>query len=830
MTNNPADSNETPKSEESKPKRACPKCGSTLDSSHLGEMCPACLLQVGFESDANPNGIDDSSRSTTSDDESLNIEDSLESVQKLFPGLEILERIGQGGMGIVYKARQTHLGRLVALKLLRAKCSGDPSLAERFTREARALAKLSHPNIVGVHDFGQAGDRPFLIMEYVDGLNLRAMLESKALSPVEAMAMVPAICEALQFAHDEGVVHRDIKPENILVDRRGRVRIADFGLARLMTRSKDEWTLTGTRQVMGTPHYMAPEQIEHPQEVDHRADIYSLGVVIYEMLTGELPIGRFELPSNKINVDIRFDDIVLRTLEKEPLRRYQHVTEVQTAVENIATDHGSNRKSPNGILPSSSISVGNLDPFLWITVFGIFAAAIVDVGYAFAMISEGMSGRYSVAGRFSVGGMLLGGIYHASLAIVLGISGWQLLNRGSQQWLLAALLAITPIHFGVLGGWPFGLIYLFLLIGLRIQSKEHNQKLASDIASKSQALNEGFAIAVSVALKYWHRFSSWFIAKWPVLWRRAIRLVLFSGLWLAFCAGVSASIYWFYGRSRFPTTLSISDQSAHSTVLTNSDEIRLNISSLTGNSHAGYEIKKEDLKRTEIEFALYLADERPDLRPQNIRVTPWQPIYMSQAFQVHFTDANSIEYEIVYPSSNQYGMAVEPAVFKSKPLPGLKISGAKEQADLATPIQNSQPYYSRIRNYSMNERSKHQYRPQLNDAKPIQAWLATSGMTDEEAAKNADGLYKLITELDQTGGIVLDAAGEYRLKPIADMLDRDLFTPQSSTRIGVNLSTQYSAIDAWIGNTVGVALFGLITFFVIKFVRMLRSKKSSSAT
>jgi eukaryotic-like serine/threonine-protein kinase len=122
------------------------------------------------------------------------------------------------------------------------------------------------------------------------------MLESRTLDAKKAMSMVPAICEALQFAHDEGVVHRDIKPENILVDRRGRVRIADFGLARLMTRSREEWTLTGTRQVMGTPHYMAPEQIEHPQEVDHRADIYSLGVVIYEMLTGELPIGRFELP------------------------------------------------------------------------------------------------------------------------------------------------------------------------------------------------------------------------------------------------------------------------------------------------------------------------------------------------------------------------------------------------------------------------------------------------------------------------------------------------------------------------------------------------------
>jgi ankyrin repeat protein len=140
----------------------------------------------------------------------------------------------------------------------------------------------------------------------------------------------------LQFAHDSGVVHRDIKPENILVDQQGRGKIADFGLARIMGKAADESRLTGARQVMGTAHYMAPEQIEKPLEVDHRADIYSLGVVFYELLTGELPLGRFQPPSKKIEVDVRVDEVVLKTLEKEPRLRYQTASQIKTDVEGIS--------------------------------------------------------------------------------------------------------------------------------------------------------------------------------------------------------------------------------------------------------------------------------------------------------------------------------------------------------------------------------------------------------------------------------------------------------------------------------------------------------------
>jgi len=156
----------------------------------------------------------------------------------------------------------------------------------------------------------------------------------KRLSPREALAIVPQVCDALQFAHDQGIVHRDIKPENLLIDRRGRVHIADFGLAKLVTNVADA-RLTQTHAIMGTPHYMAPEQFEKPTAVDHRADIYSLGVVLYEMLTGELPLGRFAPPSAKVQVDVRLDEVVLKTLEKEPERRYQQASEMKGEVETL---------------------------------------------------------------------------------------------------------------------------------------------------------------------------------------------------------------------------------------------------------------------------------------------------------------------------------------------------------------------------------------------------------------------------------------------------------------------------------------------------------------
>jgi predicted Ser/Thr protein kinase len=279
-----------------------------------------------------------------------------------FPQLEIIELLGRGGMGAVYKARQKELDRVVALKILPPGVGDDPSFAERFTREAKALAKLNHPNIVTLYEFGRADGLFFFLMEFVDGVNLRQLLDTGRVASREALAIVPQICDALQFAHDHGIVHRDIKPENILMDRRGRVKVADFGLAKLVgpDRGAPEagsgegisgsvsigdaavghtpalHELTDAGKVMGTPQYMAPEQMEHPGEVDHRADIYALGVVFYQMLTGELPGQSIEAPSRKVQLDVRLDEIVLRALEKDPERRYAQASVLKTQVETIA--------------------------------------------------------------------------------------------------------------------------------------------------------------------------------------------------------------------------------------------------------------------------------------------------------------------------------------------------------------------------------------------------------------------------------------------------------------------------------------------------------------
>src|SRR5215472_12916359 len=249
--------------------KRCPQCGAPLPSGVLEGLCPACLFKQGAAPD------------TGHSPEILAFQPpTVEEVARMFPQLEILSLIGKGGMGAVYRARQPALDRIVALKILPPQVATGSNFFERFNREARALARLNHPNIVAVYDFGQAGGLSYFIMEYVDGVNLRELERAGKLSPREALQIVPQICEALQFAHDEGIVHRDIKPENILFDKKGRVKIADFGIAKMLGRGAEP-ALTETRGVIGTPQYMAPEQVERPQQVDHRADIFSLGVVFY---------------------------------------------------------------------------------------------------------------------------------------------------------------------------------------------------------------------------------------------------------------------------------------------------------------------------------------------------------------------------------------------------------------------------------------------------------------------------------------------------------------------------------------------------------------------
>ncbi len=257
----------------------------------------------------------------------------LEQVAAAFAELEVLEMIGRGGMGVVYKARQKSLNRLVALKILAPERVTEAHFAERFAREAQALATLNHPNIVTVHDFGQEGGFYYLTMEFVDGVNLRQAMTAGRFTPEQALAIVPPVCEALQYAHEHGIVHRDIKPENLLMDKEGRVKIADFGIAKMLHADLSDQA----SQPVGTPRYMAPEQGLGEIKVDHRADIYSLGVVLYELLTGELPSARLDAPSKKVHIDVRLDEVVLRALNVRPELRWQTAAELKTQVEAMAS-------------------------------------------------------------------------------------------------------------------------------------------------------------------------------------------------------------------------------------------------------------------------------------------------------------------------------------------------------------------------------------------------------------------------------------------------------------------------------------------------------------
>ena len=369
--------------------KKCPQCGEEIAADAPEGLCPHCLLKVDLQADGGSQAGSEPGVTTPYSGRFVPPQPS--ELAPHFPQLEILELLGQGGMGVVYKARHPGLDRLVALKLLPREIGGDPAFAERFTREARALARLNHPNIVAVYDFGRtsalpspsgrgAGDEGslfYFIMEYVDGVNLRQAIQSGGMSPKEALAIIPQICDALQFAHDEGIVHRDIKPENILLDKRGRVKIADFGLAKLLGQAPGDVSLTGTQQVMGTLRYMAPEQMEGTKAVDHRADIYSLGVVFYELLTGELPIGRFAPPSKKVQIDVRLDEVVLRALEKEPEQRYQHASEVKTDVESIAV---SARQAPREARAAESLeSSGEMKPIAGRSVIEAVADSLMVV-------------------------------------------------------------------------------------------------------------------------------------------------------------------------------------------------------------------------------------------------------------------------------------------------------------------------------------------------------------------------------------------------------------------------------------------------------------------
>ncbi len=281
----------------------------------------------------------------------------------------ILEKLGEGGMGEVYKAEDTKLKRQVALKFLPRQMTADPEARERFAREAQAAAALNHPNIVTVHEIGKHEGQVFIAMEYVEGQTLKELISGSVgaihesplpitphpLPITQVIEIATQIASGLAAAHEKGIVHRDIKPQNILVDKDNHVKILDFGLAKL----KGVSSLTKESSTLGTVHYMSPEQTTG-KEVDHRTDIWSLGVVLYEMLTGAPPFkGDYEqaviysilneeparVTAIQKNIPPEFDRILDKALAKEPEERYQHVDDLRVDLRHLKRDSRPERRT-----------------------------------------------------------------------------------------------------------------------------------------------------------------------------------------------------------------------------------------------------------------------------------------------------------------------------------------------------------------------------------------------------------------------------------------------------------------------------------------------------
>ena len=440
----------------------CPQCGCSVPPDSPDGLCPACLLRHGLADGGPEAKFADHSVTEVRQPPSRFVPPKPSDLANRFPQFEVLDLLGHGGMGAVCKARQKSLDRLVALKIINPDAADDAGFAERFAREARALAKLSHSNIVAVYDFGESDGLFYFVMEFVDGTDLRHLLSSEELSPDQAIQIVSQVCEALQYAHDEGIVHRDVKPENILLDSKGRVKIADFGLAKLLgAETMEDQALTATHQVMGTPRYMAPEQMEGSHAVDHRADIYSLGVVFYEMLTGELPVGQFEVPSQKVQVDVRLDEIVMKAIAKEPERRYQHASRVKTDVEAVSGGGGEYVVPPVRLVGAAgkpgddnaekssnerSVPIRFTDVLLGLAVtMPIFAL----IGFALALST---SGWVLVAQAIPWFGLATGGSYFSEKQ-----SERQVEKALGLVAMIAFVVSVSLIAFGIWierSGWP----------------------------------------------------------------------------------------------------------------------------------------------------------------------------------------------------------------------------------------------------------------------------------------------------------------------------------------------------------------------------------------
>ena len=261
----------------------------------------------------------------------------------LFPGYEIQGLIATGGMGAVYHAVQKSLDRAVALKILPRELSKDAAFCAGFEAEAKAMARLNHPNLIGVYDFGEVNGMLYIIMEYVPGKSVYHSAYGKSIAPKQVIRLVTGICKGLAHAHENGILHRDIKPSNILLDQNAEPKIGDFGLARPIGTKVVEG-----EEIFGTPHYTAPEVVNSPHSVDYRADIFSVGVLLHELLTGKLPAEDSRPASVISHCDTRFDAIIRRATQPLAASRYSSAMEIANdlqAITSVAAPKGSARSA-----------------------------------------------------------------------------------------------------------------------------------------------------------------------------------------------------------------------------------------------------------------------------------------------------------------------------------------------------------------------------------------------------------------------------------------------------------------------------------------------------
>lgn len=294
---------------------------------------------------------------------------------------KVIEVLGRGGMGVVYKVEHQRMGKVAAMKVLHHDLADDPDVARRFRLEAEAVSRLTHPNTVQVFDFGAENAALYLVMEYVRGVDLGSLVDRDGpLEFARAAPILAQICAALEEAHELGVVHRDLKPENLLVTRtRGGhdfVKVLDFGLAKLSER-EEAASVTGRGSIVGTPYYMSPEQIRGEDDIDGRADIYSFGALMYRVLTGEpvfsakSPVGVLTkhlteppVPPSKLGAAALLDDIVLRCLEKQPGDRYRSIGAVLGDLEQAHAELVAATSGPLRTVPTSWLRSGRAAPAL----------------------------------------------------------------------------------------------------------------------------------------------------------------------------------------------------------------------------------------------------------------------------------------------------------------------------------------------------------------------------------------------------------------------------------------------------------------------------------